>query len=194
MLEFEVQRFTRRCAEQDRELQPGEVFFSVLLPQGNSVQRLDYCRQAWHGPPENAIGWWQAKVPDPVTRRVQWAPNTVMLDYFMQLADDPTRQDLRYVLTLLLIRRRILRQEEVESGPNGGESLKVYCPRSETHYLVPVVLPEPERAAEIQREIARILLSGDIISEQPLESEQPQEVAPATTEKPLPEGIPFDHA
>lgn len=188
MLEFEVQRFTRRCAAQDRELQPGEVFFSVLVPQGDSVQRLDYCRQAWHGPPDNALGWWQARVPDPVTRKVQWAPNTVMLDYFLRLVDDSTRQDLRYVLTLLLIRRRILRQEEIESGPDGSELLKVYCARSESHYVVPVVLPEPERATEIQQEIAKILLSGEVIGE------QPQGDVAEATDTSSPEGIPFDHA
>lgn len=159
MFDLEVQKFTRRCAETGRQLQPGDVFYSVLVSEGASVLRRDYAEQAWKGPPEGAIGWWKSKVPDPQAKTMHWAPNDVMVHYFTQLEEDEDRRDTRYILALLMIRRRILRLEETEPDGQGGEQLVVYCPRNESEYRVPVRPPSEERIAEIQNELAKLLLS-----------------------------------
>ena len=54
-----------------------------------------------------------------------------MLHFWDELADQPDKQDMRYVLTLLLIRRRVFRLEEEKRDPQGRELLVVYCPRRE---------------------------------------------------------------
>ena len=188
MLDFEIHRASRRCAASDRELQPGELFYSVLVPQGGSVVRLDYSRQAWKGPPENAIGWWQARVPDQQTPKVQWAPNTVMLQYFEQLIAEPDQRGAAYVLALLLIRRRILRQEDVETDEQGQDWIKVFSPRSETHYRIQAVLPEPEQAQQIQESLSRLLQRG----ESPVELTSPEQ--PAMEGAQSPSGVSEDEA
>jgi hypothetical protein len=159
VLDFEVQKFTRRCTVSQRELKPGELFFSVLVPVEADVQRLDYAQEAWQGPPENAIGWWQAQVPDPLAHRVQWAPNEVMLHYFQQVHEDAAKQDFCYVLALLMIRRRIFKIEATETDPEGREVLLVYCGRNESEYRVPVVTPSAERAERIQQELVQLLFA-----------------------------------
>lgn len=160
MLDFEVQRCTRRCAATDRELQPGETFYSVLRAEGAEVVRSDYCEDAWQGPPEDALGWWKSQMPTPTTKKMHWAPNDVMLHYFEQLENQPDKQDARYVLTLLMIRRRVVQLEDTEKDDAGGETLVVYCPRNENEYRVSVVPPTQERVNEIQEELAK-LLSAD---------------------------------
>jgi len=89
MLDFDLQRCSRRCSVSDRELKDGETCYSVLVPQGGEVVRLDYSAEAWPGPPASAIGWWQSTVVDPNAGRPHWAPNDVMLNYFERLLDDP---------------------------------------------------------------------------------------------------------
>ena len=113
-MDFDVQRCSRRCAVTGRELQPGEWFYSALIPSGASVVRQDYSIEAWQGPPAEALGWWKSQIPTAETKKTQWAPNDVMLELFDELAGQPDRSDLRYVLTLLLIRRRVFRLEETE--------------------------------------------------------------------------------
>jgi len=157
MLEFDVQRFSRKCAKTDRELQPGETFYSVLLPDGGDVVRCDFSTDAWDGPPENAIGWWQSEVPDPKSRKVHWAPTDVMLHYFIQLSELDDSQDMRYVLALLMIRKRILRLDDTEKDDDGNEVLHVYCSKNESEYEVEVVTPNAERIDAIQAEIAELL-------------------------------------
>ncbi|MEZ6098519.1 MAG: hypothetical protein R3E01_06070 [Pirellulaceae bacterium] len=158
-MDFEIKRCTKRCAATDREFRPGETFYSVLVDAGTEIQRLDYASDAWCGPPENCIGWWKSVLPDLDARKVHWAPNDVMLDYFLQLEDRPDSGEMRYVLTLLMIRRRIFRLEETKEHDDGSESLVVFCPRNETEYDVPVVMPDRQTAHRIQDELARLLFS-----------------------------------
>jgi hypothetical protein len=157
MLEYDIQRCSRRCAATERELADGETCYSVLVSEGGGVVRRDYSAEAWAGPPENAIGWWKATVADPSKGRPHWAPNDVMLSYFERLLEDPAAEDARYVLALLLVRRRLLRLESSQRDAAGRETLVLYCPRNEAEYRVAESVPSPERAAAIQQQLAELL-------------------------------------
>jgi hypothetical protein len=157
MVDYEIQRCTRRCTATDRELAVGETCYSVLVPEGGAVVRRDYSREAWTGPPDNAIGWWQTTVVDPNAGRPQWAPGDVMLNYFERLLENPAATDVRYVLALLLVRRRVLRVEGSETNETGQNVLQLYCTRNETQYRVTEVMPTAERASEIQQQLAERL-------------------------------------
>jgi hypothetical protein len=157
MLDFEVQRCTRHCAETGREFVPGETYFSALIEQGGDVVRRDYSVEAWRTPPAGALGWWKSQMPEPHARKLHWAPNDVMLHYFEQLDGVADKQDVRYILALLMIRRRVLRLEQTETDAQGGEVLALYCPRNENEYRAAVAAPGDRRVHEIQEELARLL-------------------------------------
>lgn len=159
MIDFEVQRCTRRCAKTDREFQPSEEFYSALISEGSAVVRYDYSKEAWDTPPDNALGWWKSRMPEPNARKVNWAPNDVMLHYFEQLADDASKVDVRYVLALLMIRRRVVRLEETRHDEDGRELMVLYCPKNENEYVIRVVEPVGDRVKEIQEELARLLFA-----------------------------------
>ncbi len=108
------------------------------------------------------IAWpaWKAKLPPPnSSNKPQWAPNDVMLQLFEQLGEQPTQADMRYVLALLLIRRRLLKLEESVRDEHGIEQLTLYCPRNELQYHIPAILLEDGRIVEIQNELAKLLFS-----------------------------------
>lgn len=161
MLDFEIQRCTRRCAKTDKELQPGESFYSVLVAEGKDVVRRDYSVAAWDGAPDEAIGFWKSRIPEPNSKKVNWAPNDVMLNYFVSTENDPEKRDIRFVLALLLLRRRIFRLEESEAETGSQEVMTLHCPRNDTEYRVDVISPGSERAREIQNEVAQILFGGE---------------------------------
>jgi hypothetical protein len=157
MIDYEIQRCTRHCASSGRELLEGESFYSVLCPRGPSLERLDYAADAWNGPPPDALGWWKSQMPTREARQAQLAPSDVLLEFFTGLAELPEQADMRYVLALLLVRRRILRLEETESDAAGRETLVLYCHRDESTHRVDVVMPDERREAEIQEELSRLL-------------------------------------
>lgn len=159
-MDYEFQRCTRHCAATGRELAAGEEFYSVLVVEGPETKRYDYSAEAWQGPPEGAVGWWKSQIPGSVSRRMGWAPNDVMLELFEGLADQPDQQDMRYVLALLLVRRRVMRHDETERDAEGQEVLVLYCPRRETTYKVPTAVPDQARTDAIQEKLARLLFAG----------------------------------
>lgn len=181
LLDIEVQRCTRRCAATDRALEPGEDCYSVLEVSGADVVRKDYCLKGWNGAPDGAVGWWRSRVPEPTAKRIKLAPNDVLLELFDQLADRLEQADLRYVLTLLLIRRRVMRLEEVSgvgyqvSGSNASEDrhptpdafsvgehevMHVYCPKRDASYAVPVHMPTGPRIDQIQQKLSDLLVAS----------------------------------
>jgi len=156
-MDYEVQRSARRCCKTDREFAPGEEFYSALVAEGAELQRYDYAAEAWEGPPPGTVGWWKSHMPDQNTARKHWAPNDVMLQFFDELAEQPDKQDMRYVLALLLVRRHVMRLEESQRDPHGRELMVLYCPRRDATYQVPAVMPSESRIEEIQEELTRLL-------------------------------------
>lgn len=159
MIDFDIQRCTRRCAATDRELLPDEPFYSVLVSDGAEVVRQDYCEQAWSEPPEGAIGWWKSQMPAANANKMHWAPNDVMLHYFQELEDKPEKADVRFILALLLIRRRIVRLDDRETDDQGRELMVVFCPKNDTEHKVLSAPPAGPRITEIQEELARLLFA-----------------------------------
>jgi hypothetical protein len=158
LLDFEVQRCARRCAATDRALEPGDLCYSVLEVQGADVIRKDYCPEGWSGAPDGAFGWWKARIPEPTAKKIKLAPNDVLLELFDQLAEHPDQGDLRYVLTLLLIRRRVLRFD-LGANENEKSQMTVYCPKRDANYDVAVQMPAGERIDEIQNQLSELLIA-----------------------------------
>ena len=160
-MDFEVVKSTRTCAVAGREIAAGETYYTVLSKDGAEVKRLDYSAEVWNGPPEDAIGWWKSVMPAREgSKKQKLAPSEVMLQLFAELEDSPEQYDLRYVLTLLLIRRRFMGFEktgtEDEANP-GAETIVLYCARDEQTYRVRVVDPSEARIAEIQDYLGKLL-------------------------------------
>ncbi len=154
-MDFDIQRCTRRCAASGRELAPGEVFYSVLRRQGADLVRADYAADGWRGPGDDCLGWWKSRMPERDAGRARLAPNDVLLELFQQLAAVPEKQDMRFVLALLLVRRRVLQVEE--SLAADANSMALYCPRDESTCHITSLMPSEERIEEIQNELARLL-------------------------------------
>lgn len=161
-MDYEVQRCTRRCSATGRELAEGETFYSALVTDGGHVQRIDFCREAWTGPPANAWSWWKSQIPKKEAQRAKLAPNDVLWRYFVEIEGQPGVGDVLYVLALLLVRRRVLKLETTETTPDGGETLVLYSPREETTHRVTACSPSDQRVAEIQEQVQKLLFAGAV--------------------------------
>ncbi len=158
-MDYAVNRSARRCAVSGRVLEEGETFYTALFVEGADLVRRDYGRECWKSPPENALGWWKARVPRKEESKTRLAPDEVLLQLFHELAEQPEKQDLRFVLALLLVRRRLLKWEDPEKNADDQEVLVLSCPRDGGTYRVAAEVPSDARAAEIQDELARLLFA-----------------------------------
>ena len=158
MMDYQIQAATRRCAVTGRELQPGEKFYSVLLDENGRFIRQDYSTDAWQGPPQGAFSFWLSRVPPPEEGRGPRIDDDLLFDCFQRLESDTeaARVNFRYVVALLLMRRRRLKFEEA-GQENGQEVLRLRCVRTRTQYdVVNPRLTEAEMTA-VQEEVFKVL-------------------------------------
>jgi hypothetical protein len=158
MTEYQIQPGSRRCSLSGRELSPGESYFSVLTDEAGKFVRRDYAKESWQGPPAEAFSFWAGKVPTPDARRRPQIDDELLLDCFGRLEGqtDPGRVNFRYVVGLLLMRRRRLRLDGA-GREDGIEVVYLRCPRSGTRYrVVNPALTELEMAT-VQDEVFQAL-------------------------------------
>src|SRR2546422_6039278 len=133
MTEYQIQPNTRRCCATGRELRPGEKFFSILVEESDRFLRQDYSSEAWQGPPAGAFSFWSGKIPTSDEEAKPRFDDDLLLDCFQRLEgqSEPAKVNFRYVLALLLLRRKRLKFEQAENSA-GQEIMSLHCSRTGT--------------------------------------------------------------
>lgn len=159
-VDFEVTHCSRQCAASGRTLAPGETYFSTLQLEAGKPVRRDCCAEEWRGAPNDAIAWWKSVVPRGDASKPKLAPQDVLLNLFVELAEQPDEADFRYVLGLLLIRRRILKLDETRRDA-AGEMMVLECPRRNETYELRATTPDPMQTEQLQQRMIELLFGGE---------------------------------
>ena len=184
MADWKISRRRGACTFCERDFEDGERHLSSLRVTVEGLVRADLCQACQDGPALDGdtegkeLFWW-------VTRYEAERKRTVQLDLeslerlFLELeGNDVERlQELRYVLCLILMRKRRLKVERVLRTAD-GEAFRVKRPRRDERYEVRIFDFTPERMAEIRTEMQSIFDGAEAISGVDLSGEP--EVAEAT--------------
>ncbi len=114
-MEFNIRPAAKCCAKTGEPFRSGDVCWSILIEKDGLLVRQDFSAAAWEGPPPDAIGHWRSEIAEVSDSRRPKLDADSLFDYFLQLSDSPNivQQQYRYVLALLLLRKRRLMLEEV---------------------------------------------------------------------------------
>ena len=159
LLDFEIAHVGRQCSVTGRTFAPGETYFSTLRLERGSPERSDFAAETWQGPPEGMLAWWKSKTPGVDAGKPKLAPHDVLLNLFSELSDRPDEHEFRYVLGLLLIRRKLLKLEETRRD-DGVEVLVLDCPRRNQQFELPAPALDAEHINEIQKRLIDLLYGG----------------------------------
>ncbi len=120
--QWQVQPVTGVCSVSGKKLEEGEEFYTVLFEDGESFRRADCCVDSWDGPPEGSYCFFKTRVPVKEKRKKLLVDNDLLVNFFTRLADETelVRVQFRFVLALILMRKRILRYDETKKE-NGEE-------------------------------------------------------------------------
>ena len=170
MQQFEFRRGGKKCSVTERPLDPGEKYWSALIELANGqTSRLDFSDDSWDGPGDDCIGHWRQRVPDLETGKVYWAPRSVLLSYFKHQLDK-NRLETAFVMSLLLLQKRILSLKDTFDSKDGSVSILTERKNSET-FEVPDVDIDDDKVQLIQKELAEHLFSNQpIVDDEEAES------------------------
>ena len=161
--QWDIETTTGRCAVTGRTLEEGEEFYTVLVEQGESFIRADYSVQAWPaegGPPENAFCYFKSRVPVKERRKKLLVDNELLINFFKRLSEEkePVRVQFRFVLALILMRKRLLRYDGT-TVRNGAEVWTMIQARELTRHEVINPHLTDDQIEGVSRELSAILHS-----------------------------------
>lgn len=158
MTEYQIQPHTRRCTATGRELRAGERYYTALLEEGDQFVRQDFSSEAWQGPPAGAFSFWSGRVPEPDQTNKPRFDDDVLEECFHRLEgqNEPSRVNFRYVVALLLIRRKRFRFDQTIEE-DGVETLQLSNIRTGDRHLVMNPQLSDAQMAEVQAEVFRVL-------------------------------------
>ncbi|MDR1745059.1 MAG: hypothetical protein LBS30_04815 [Planctomycetota bacterium] len=141
---WHIARGARACAKTGAAIPPEVPYYSALLENDEGFERRDFCADAWPDVEKgDFFSYWKNKGYVPRGDRRQPVDYDRILDFFDALADGGSRdrQLFRYVLALVLVRRRRLRLDDMsrtEQGDrlvvhdrrDGGRTLEIIAPEA----------------------------------------------------------------
>ncbi|HAN98598.1 MAG TPA: hypothetical protein DCQ98_14705 [Planctomycetaceae bacterium] len=163
MIDYEVSRCTRRCAVSGRELRPGEAIWSYLVEERDAVTRRDVASEAWTGAPDEAIGWWQTRLPKPAGGPPKMLPGPTVVGRFDRLVEQQADPQLIAVMALLLVRKRWLRDDEHDGPAERNETTRwrLNSPLNDRVYELERPQIDPRHAARLQQALLELLYGED---------------------------------
>lgn len=164
-MDYNFAKNARECSVTHHVFAPGETFYSLLIEETNGrFTRRDYSVESWKAMTQDPahstngiVGFWKSKIPNTTSTRQRWAPNEILLRYFEELENRPDCDDTRYVLALLLVRRRLLVCDDETRTDDGRSFLMLRDPKRELNFEVEVLPPSTERYDAIQQQLAELL-------------------------------------
>lgn len=159
MADWKIRRKQGECTGCERPFEDGERHASLLRAGEEGLSREDLCTGCWdaHAPDDATLFWW-------FTRFIANRKRSLNLDLaslerlFTELdgREEGKLREIRYLLCLLLMRKRRLRLERVQRG-RAGEALIVRRPRRKEELVVHVFDFSSERIDTLRGDLLEIL-------------------------------------
>ncbi len=153
---WHITRSTRTCAATGKPIEAEEPFFSALVEDGDLFVRRDYSVAAWPEVDKSTFfSYWKSKGWSPKD-----ADKAMTVDYDRLLAfyddltgaEEPHRRLFRYVVALMLTRKRILRLDSAARTPD-GDVLVVFDRRGTGQVEVTAPEATSEQLARVQEQL-----------------------------------------
>ena len=167
MSDWRIRRENEVCTSCERAFEPGEALFSVLILDEEGLGRRDLCQACFEAEaPSEAEGptriYWRTRRRTDEKRGLAVDFDAVEgLFHALDGRDEERLRELRYLLCLLLMRKRRVKLLRVARSDE-AELLIVRRPRREEELRVEVFDLTPEKAEELRGQLEAIFEGSDL--------------------------------
>ena len=158
--DWTIQHRAERCAVSGEPFNDGDYFYTLLYDERGEFRREDLSEAAFKARNENIqpFSFWRSKfeqpVPIPETLGKQTAED--LLRRYMA-EHSPEHSNARYILAVMLERKKLLKEIETRRGEDGS-LLRIY---EHTKTGEAFIIPDPQlrldQIAEVQTQVAGLL-------------------------------------
>lgn len=108
---YDVARPAGKCAVSGNPIEPKQKFYAALRETPTGFERLDILPEYWADfDKSNLLGFWQTTMPEHEQKKKLFVDDDVLCSLFERLAEvsEPAKVNFRFVLGLILMRKRLL--------------------------------------------------------------------------------------
>ena len=176
--DWSIQNRSEQCAHSGTPFVAGEFFHTLLFRDPEGYRREDLSESAFKARPTDApvpFSLWRSKFePTPAKPPEALAKQTAesLLRFYM--ADpDPKWRNVRYILAVMLERKRTLKEVQTVRDEEGALSRVYQFPKTGEVLVIPDPQLRLDQIAEIQLEVADLLGGQALTPAQTSETESP---------------------
>ncbi|MCQ4573724.1 MAG: hypothetical protein NOU37_00525 [Candidatus Brocadiales bacterium] len=161
-MEWNIVKNTGECGKCRKTLQEEEVIYSCLLLETNAFSRTDFCENCWENTSDAPFfSFWKTNVPQKNIPRQKLIDNAAMLNLFLRLGenekyhDEPWAKNMRYVLALFLMRKKLLKLEK-QGSDDLGEFMELYSVEEDKLFKMHTPKLSEEEVMRLNDEIMKL--------------------------------------
>lgn len=158
--DWNIRQRSEVCDATGRPFAEGEVFHTALFREGEAFRRSDLCEEAWNalvtdGSAKRAFSSWRSKFEPPAPPPPEPLPRDDVEGMLRRLTEsnDPAHTNTRYLLAIMLERKRILRPQP---SPDRGVLVYEHASTGEIFMIPDPALSLADLTA-VQEEVSRLL-------------------------------------
>lgn len=116
MADWDIKRSLGRCYGTGEEFVVEQEYFAALVETEDGFERRDYSVEYWQENKPDAYCFWKTRMADPEKKKQVFIDDEMLMVFFDRLAEemDEDKINFRFVLTLILMRKRKLKYESAE--------------------------------------------------------------------------------
>jgi len=113
MADWEIKKTIGQCSGTGQEFAVDEEYFAALVETPAGFERRDFSADYWNESHPAVFCFWKTRMPNPELKKKVFIDDGMLMAFFDRLADetDPEKINFRFVLTLVLMRKRRLKYD-----------------------------------------------------------------------------------
>ena len=168
--DFDIAKAADLCCRCGKQMQPTEEFFATVREAGDLFVREDHCLTCWEGNgqsgeegpsgPEGLFGVWRTRVPTPEEKKKKLlVDDDLIVNFFERLegADSPAKLSYRFVLALVLMRKRRLVYDRTTQGADGRDVWQMHFRGDPTPREVIDPHMDEDKIAEVSQQLGEVM-------------------------------------
>lgn len=116
MTDWEIKKTLGQCWGSGKKFEVGVEYYAALVEAPDGFERRDFSVEFWQEQKPEVYCYWKTKMIHPDRKRRLFVDDDMLMTFFERLADEtePNKVNFRFVLTLILMRKRILKYDSSE--------------------------------------------------------------------------------
>ncbi len=158
MEQWKVERTAGVCAGSGQPLEPGQEYYAALIDTPTGFERKDFSIEYWDQNKPEVYSFWKTIIPQPNEKKKLFVDDSVLINFFERLAQetDQLKVNFRFVLALILMRKRKLKYEDTLRQDNKEIWVMRFVRETDTHKVENPQLND-EQIEQVSQELSAIL-------------------------------------